>query len=217
MKIYRETRRDSKWIYYNVYDYEKSTDTYTFITESLQMTDDRYNRVFGVLKDPVSFLKKNYDWDITPQRWAALVSIYEDDIHRLVWDLHEMVSCFINIDVNMAVDIILAGKKIKTSVAREYLMRLCRGDFTKQDGKDILIRLEAGEHPETVYIDKKYEKASGIENIVKKVYEANLDKFGNPKTQAKMASWLVGQVMKETRGKCSPQEVRELIEILLKK
>lgn len=216
MKIYKETHSDAKWIYYNVYDYEKSTDTYIFAGKSLKMADGRYDRLFGILNNPVSYLKTHYGWDIAPLRWAALVSIYEDDIHRLVWDLHEMAPRSANIDVNMAADIILAGKKIKTSVVREYLTRLCRGDFTKQDGKDILIRLEAGEHPETVYTDKKYEKASGIEDIVKKVYEANLDKFRDPKTQAKMVSWLVGQVMKETQGKCNPQEVKGIIETLLR-
>ena len=215
MKISRETHRDSKWVYCEEYDYDEQTGTHAFVTRSLRMTDERYEQVFGILENPIQHIKRYYGWDITPKRWAALTNIYEDDIHRLMWDLHEMVSPNDSVDVNLAVDIILSGKKLKPAIVKEYLIRLCRGDFTKQDGKDILTRLEAGENGSDVYTDKKYVKTQGIEDLVKKVYDTNREKFADVNSRSKMASWLVGQVMKETQGKCNPQEVKAIIDSLI--
>lgn len=215
MKITKETNRNNKWIYYDVYEHDEQSNTYTLISKSQKLTDQYYSQIFDIIDTPITYLIKKYGWDISPLRWNALVSIYEDDLVKLVWDLYEMAGSFDNVSTNLAVDIILSGKKLKTNVIKEYINKLCRGDFTKQDGKDILNRLESGECAHDVYTDKKYEKLNNIGNVVEKIFNTNLDKFSNVNTQSKMVSWLVGQVMKETQGKCNPQEVKEIINQLL--
>lgn len=215
MKLHKETGKDSKWVYYDVYEFDENTGIETFLNKSLRMTDELYNVKFGILSNPTQYLKTAQGWDIALLRWNALVSIYDDNMHALVWDLHAMVPQGSAIDVNAAVDIVLSGKKIQPNVVRDYLTRLSQGQFTKQDGKDILARIEAGEDPTVVYADKKYEKIAGIDTVVKTIYDANADKFTDPNTRDRMASWLVGQVMKETKGKCNPQEVKTIIDLLL--
>jgi aspartyl-tRNA(Asn)/glutamyl-tRNA(Gln) amidotransferase subunit B len=50
-----------------------------------------------------------------------------------------------------------------------------------------------------------------IEEAVVKVIAANPDKAEQAKAKPALAGWFVGQVMKATGGKASPQAVNELI------
>ena len=51
-----------------------------------------------------------------------------------------------------------------------------------------------------------------IETEVDKVIAANPDKAEQAKAKPALAGWFVGQVMKATAGKASPQAVNELLE-----
>jgi aspartyl-tRNA(Asn)/glutamyl-tRNA(Gln) amidotransferase subunit B len=54
-----------------------------------------------------------------------------------------------------------------------------------------------------------------IESEVDKVIAANPDKAEQAKAKPALAGWFVGQVMKATAGKASPQSVNELVKAKL--
>ncbi len=54
-----------------------------------------------------------------------------------------------------------------------------------------------------------------IETEVDKVIAANPDKAEQAKAKPALAGWFVGQVMKATGGKASPQAVNELVKAKL--
>jgi aspartyl-tRNA(Asn)/glutamyl-tRNA(Gln) amidotransferase subunit B len=54
-----------------------------------------------------------------------------------------------------------------------------------------------------------------IETEVDKVIAANPDKAEQAKAKPSLAGWFVGQVMKATGGKASPQAVNELVKAKL--
>lgn len=210
MRLVEETSRNDTWIFFNVYDLNEKTNTKTFITTASQLTDESYNKTFGIMSEPTKLLKGKYGWDITDLRWSSIVNTYDNDVLKSVYVLYEATNT--GIDVNQVIDIILTGKKLNVHQIKEYLTRLNKGEFTKQDGKDIMSRLEAGEDAEAIYSDKKYEKIAGVEDVVNSIFEKSIHIFAKPEYNAKNISWLVGQVMKETKGKCNPQEVKNLIE-----
>jgi aspartyl-tRNA(Asn)/glutamyl-tRNA(Gln) amidotransferase subunit B len=52
---------------------------------------------------------------------------------------------------------------------------------------------------------------SALEKVVDDIIAKNPDKVGDAKTNPKAIGWFVGQVMKASGGKASPQAVNELL------
>jgi aspartyl-tRNA(Asn)/glutamyl-tRNA(Gln) amidotransferase subunit B len=50
-----------------------------------------------------------------------------------------------------------------------------------------------------------------IEKVIDEIIAANPDKVAQAKTNPKAVGWFVGQVMKASGGKASPQAVNELL------
>lgn len=198
---------DDNWDYYDTFTVENGIET--FYCKSLKLTSKEYNKKFGILDNPLSYMSATYGYVIDHKKWEALINKYEDDYYSCVWYLH--VATTTAEDINAVIDIILTGVKLRPTDIKYYLNQLKDGKITKQDGKDILARIEAGEDSATVYSDPKYVKIDNTEEIVLEIIAANQDKLSDPKTIDKMKTWLAGQVMKVTKGKCSPLEVKELI------
>ena len=208
-----KTHEDDRFEYFDTFEVDTKTGHQTFYTKSLKVKEIPWFEATWPIIAPGPELKRRFGWDIELLRWEAMVSIYNDHADKLIWDLHAMTPP--GADVNNVVNLILANTDLPKPTVREYMVRLTRGDFTKQDGKDIVARLTAGESAKVIYSDDKYKKVDGIDSVVKMIYEANADKFLDSKSKNKMGAWLVGQVMKETKGKCDPAEVRLIVDQLL--
>jgi Glu-tRNA(Gln) amidotransferase subunit E-like FAD-binding protein len=205
-----ETHRDNTFIYYD--NYIEENDSLRFNCKCMKLRPEIYDKKFGVLDNPLLKIKKDYQWDIPKAKWEDLVNIYEDDVYSLVWDLYEMTPEPEH--VSLAVDILLKNIKISNHLVKEYIYKLTSKEFTKQDGKDILNRLQNNEDPTKVYSDNKYKKLDSITTIVENIFIEHKDKIDGSNNK-KIASWLVGQVMKKTNGKCDPIEVKTIIDKLV--
>ena len=62
---------------------------------------------------------------------------------------------------------------------------------------------------------KQVTDTGAIEKLVDEVIAANPDKVAQAKTNPKAVGWFVGQVMKASGGKASPQAVNELLKAKL--
>jgi len=110
-------------------------------------------------------------------------------------------------------------------VGLEYLVNielmnvLCRMMFEfevldKRHFKDVIRRYLFGEELSKILSDPKYVpvKNSDIDTTIINIIEANSEKLDG---SDKVNNWLVGQVMKEARGKANPAYVKEKIEKLI--
>ncbi len=83
--------------------------------------------------------------------------------------------------------------------------------LTKIQAKEVLIRSLNGENYNEVVRDLKYYQGEDAETFVDAVFAKNPDQVEKAKTDPKLVNWLVGQIMKECRGKVSAPDVQELV------
>ncbi|MBU1178976.1 Asp-tRNA(Asn)/Glu-tRNA(Gln) amidotransferase subunit GatB [Patescibacteria group bacterium] len=93
--------------------------------------------------------------------------------------------------------------------------------ISSRAAKDVLRQMvETGAEPNVVVREKSLEQTSDegeIEIVAKKIIEQNLKAAEDYKKGGENAiQFLVGQLMKETRGKSNPQKAKEILEKLLK-
>ena len=62
---------------------------------------------------------------------------------------------------------------------------------------------------------KQVTDVSAIEKVVDEIVAANPDKVADAKSNPKAIGWFVGQVMKATAGKASPQAVNAVLKAKL--
>ena len=89
------------------------------------------------------------------------------------------------------------------------------GTISGQIAKDVFeIIWEEGGNPAQVVEDrgmKQVTDTGAIEAAVDEIIAANPDQVEKAKAKPKLAGWFVGQVMKATGGKASPQMVQQLV------
>ena len=89
------------------------------------------------------------------------------------------------------------------------------GTISGQIGKDVFeIVWEEGGEPAQIIEDrgmKQVTDTGAIEAAVDEVIAANPDQVEKAREKPKLAGWFVGQVMKSTGGKASPQMVQQLV------
>lgn len=85
--------------------------------------------------------------------------------------------------------------------------------ITPTMGKEVLTRMHQGEDVDSVLEDDKYKVSSGDDMVefVRKVIEDNPSQIADLKEgKDKILGWLVGQVMKESKGKANAGEVNKM-------
>ena len=98
----------------------------------------------------------------------------------------------------------------------ELMKMVHNGEITSRVAKDVLkIMAEEGLDPSQIVTDRGLKQVSDsgeLEKIVKEIIEANPEAVSDfKKGKENSVQFLVGQVMKKTRGSANPQVVRELI------
>ncbi len=112
--------------------------------------------------------------------------------------------------------------KFTTEHLAELIKLINAGTISNNIGKKVIIDMfNTGKSPKTIINDKgliQNSDGGAILEIVNKVLESNtksIEDYKNGKTRA--ISFLVGKVMKETKGKANPQIVNKLINEEIKK
>lgn len=122
---------------------------------------------------------------------------------------------------------VLKTKKIKFKELKitpenfaELITILWQGKVSSRAGKDILMEMvKTGADPTYIMQDKGLEQVSDesqIEEIAKKIISQNKNAVEDYKKGKENAiQFLVGGVMRETKGKANPEEARKIIQKLL--
>lgn len=112
-------------------------------------------------------------------------------------------------------------EKLPASKFVELLNLVEKGKITSSVGKEVLKEVfQTGKDPLQIVNEKnllQIEDEGFIENMVKEVIEENQKAVDDyKKGKEKVIGFLVGQVMKKTKGKASPSVVKEIFEKILK-
>lgn len=96
----------------------------------------------------------------------------------------------------------------------DFISRLIKKEITATMGKIVLERMIGGEILEDILKDDAFKVSSGDEMgvLVDKIITNNPDQVAKLKGgKDKLLGWLVGQIMKESRGKANAGEVNKMI------
>jgi aspartyl-tRNA(Asn)/glutamyl-tRNA(Gln) amidotransferase subunit B len=197
------------------------------LPELPQKKRERFKKEYGLLeKDIETFIKQrklaDYFEDVISELkvWCDDEKIPEDQVPKII----KITSNYLQSDLSG----ILRAKKIKMKDLKmtpenfaELVTILWQGKVSSRAGKDILAQMvKTGADPTYIMQDKGLEQVSDqgqIEEIAKKVIEQNKKAVEDYKKGKENAiQFLVGGVMRETKGKLNPQEARKIILRLLK-
>ena len=110
--------------------------------------------------------------------------------------------------------------KITPENFAELITILWKGDISSRAGKDVLLEMfKTGADPTYIIEDKNLKQVSdkgAIEKIAKKAIGENQEAVQDYKKGKENAiQFLVGQVMKNSKGKAHPEEARKILKSLL--
>lgn len=154
------------------------------------------------------------------KRWCEDEKIPDDQWQRIV----KVASNYLQTDLLG----ILKAKKIKFKELKitpenfaELITILWQGKVSSRAGKDILIEMvETGADPTYIMQDKGLEQISDhahIEEIARKIIKENPKAVEDYKKGKENAiQFLIGGIMRETKGKVNPEEARKVILKLIK-
>jgi aspartyl-tRNA(Asn)/glutamyl-tRNA(Gln) amidotransferase subunit B len=162
--------------------------------------------VFSELREWLASAGDKTDWDAAKPKFAKLVS---------GWLLSKMLG----IMAEMGIDLRIA--KVTPENFAEFLTLVYLGKINSTAAQETLrAMLESGEAPALIVSERGLEQVSDVGDI--ELAAGNVI-LANPKVVAdykngKQAAimFLVGQLMKETRGKAKPELAREILESKLK-
>ncbi len=192
------------------------------LPELPQQKRERFKREYGLSDEEIeTFIKKrklaDYFEDVISGlvRWCKDEKIPENEIPRMI----KITSNYLQTDLLG----ILKSKKIKFKDLKitpenfaELVTILWQGKISSRVGKDVLVEMvETGADPTYIIQDKGLEQISDhsqIEEIVKKIIAENQKAVEDYKKGKENAlQFLVGGVMRETKGKVNPEEARKII------
>jgi aspartyl-tRNA(Asn)/glutamyl-tRNA(Gln) amidotransferase subunit B len=198
------------------------------LPELPQQKGERFKKEYNLPEEDIkTFIKQRklaeYFEDIISELkvWCEDEEIPEDQVPSVI----KMASNYLQTDLLG----ILKTKKIKLKDLKispenfaELITILWKGEVSSRAGKDILAEMiETGIDP-TYIIGKKDLKivsdTTEIEQIAKKIIEQNPKAVGDyNKGKENALQFLVGGIMRETKGKLNPEEARKIIAKLLDK
>ena len=184
-----------------------------FKTTSCKMKDKEWKKRFGILENPSSFFENTHGWKIESNKLKFLIDKYNHDILALYRNLYSLLkddSSFIDFAISFLLE---HDMKYYNHHNVLNIFKMVRNDkFNTTDMKNIFSRLLTEKY-EDVINDSKYQKQSDdiIKNTIITLVKEHSEKL--KKNPTPMRKWLIGQVMKELKGKCDPLVVKELINL----
>ncbi|MFW2331779.1 MAG: Asp-tRNA(Asn)/Glu-tRNA(Gln) amidotransferase subunit GatB [Nitrospinota bacterium] len=114
-----------------------------------------------------------------------------------------------------------ADLKIKPDMLAEMIRLVKEKTISAKTGKEVMAQMQSSGKLASVIIEEEgliqISDERVLEDIVKKVLDANLSQVNEYKAgKDKVVGWLVGQVMKESKGKANPAMINKIIKEQLK-
>lgn len=192
------------------------------LPELPQQKRERFKKEYGLSDKEIEiFIKKrklaDYFEEVISELkvWLEDKKIPEDQVPKIV----KITSNYLQSDLLG----LLKAKKIKLKDLKvtpenfaELITILWEGKVSSRAGKDILTEMvKTGADPTYIMKDKELEQVSDeeqIEKVAKKVIEQNEKAVEDyKKGKENSIQFLVGGVMRETKGKVNPKELRKII------
>jgi hypothetical protein len=198
----------------------------------MKLTVEAHTRVFWFLQPPVELFQQ-WGWEeLTSKRYDELQSFFDSEWVRGINYIYyatngdaESFKPIVNWLLGPISEILneweVSGSAIwdilhPSELSEIYSVFRTNG-FIKSKAKDAIHDLMHGFTIDTIRNDPDYWAGddSELDKLIQSVYEDNKDTIlaGNPD---KIGNWLVGQVMKASRGKADPAAVRGKVVILIK-
>ncbi|HOK35084.1 MAG TPA: Asp-tRNA(Asn)/Glu-tRNA(Gln) amidotransferase subunit GatB [Candidatus Pacearchaeota archaeon] len=152
--------------------------------------------------------------------WAKTKKITQDQIPSLI----KIATNYLETDLLGLMkenNVSIKNLKITPENFAELITILWNKEISSRVGKDVLLEMfKTGADPTYVIEDKKLKQVSDevvIEEIAKKIIQENPKPVEDYKKGKENAlQFLIGQVMKETKGRVNPAKAREILSSLLK-
>lgn len=206
-------------------DWEKTYD-HTGKSVAMKLTPEAHKRTFWMLRDPDEFLTEQ-GYTLTKDEASSLQDFGDGiwpDTYGWFWgtchERKELGAEVIKWMVGPLKEVV--GDRLEL---KRFLLGFPPSDFgklvaavydkkiTATMGKEVLTRMYLREEVDEILKDDKYKISSGDDMIefVRKVIEANPEQIAELKEgKDKILGWLVGQVMKESKGKANAGEVNKM-------
>lgn len=192
---------------------------------SMILADEAHKRICWFLRDPYDLMTE-YEYVVSEDIANSLVDFLEGKYIDTYYFFHS--ACY---DKKKADEIIkwmmgplkeiMVEQDIKKLPLRfqaldfgKLMKDVIEKTITATMGKDILRRMFDGESIDELLADDKYEISSDDEaaSFIKQVIEANPNQVEELKAgKEKLLPWLVGQVMRVSKGKVNAAEVKEML------
>lgn len=232
-QISEETSRDEIWIKGSTFDANPDGSKGRWLSDWLKLTDEAYDKAFWFVGQP-EVIAKRLGVETTPQRakefddlmdgnldgWYYIYDCSESTRPRddsLKWVMNSIGTEMKNSgeDGEAAVKNRTKFKQIAEVfpawMSSEVLGLIKDHVFDLKKAKDILKRVIEGENYYDVVRDLKYFNDDDPESFVDIVFARSADQVEKAKADPKLVNWLVGQVMKEAKGKASAADVQEIV------
>jgi len=197
------------------------------LPELPQQKRERFKKEYGLSEKEIEvFVRKRKLADYFEavvselKRWCKDEKIPEDQVLSII----KITSNYLQSDllgILKSQNIKLKDLKVTPENFAELITILWQGKVSSRAGKDILIEMvKTGADPTYIMKDKGLEQISDqsqIEEIVKKIIEKNQKAVEDYKKGKENAiQFLLGGVMRETKGKVNPEEAKKVILKLIK-
>jgi len=175
---------------------------------------ERFQKEYGIKENVINNFINNLN----------LANFFEKVIAKAGKDKAELAANYIDSDlIGLMKNKALAFEKVLVTPENfaDLIIMIFEGKISSRVGKDVLKEMiETGAEPQVVVKEKGLEQTNDmgtIEFSAKKVIEQNLSVVEDYKKGKETSiQFLIGQIMKETRGSINPQKAREVLERLLK-
>ncbi len=192
---------------------------------SMILTDEAHRRVFWFLRDPYDLMSE-LGYTVSEDTANSLIDFLEGKyidthylFHAICYDkkkAEEIIKWMMGPlrEIMVERDIKKLTFSFQVIGFRQLLKAMIEKTITATMGKDILHRMFDGESIDDLLADDKYQISSDDEAIsfIKQVIEANPSQVEELKAgKEKLLPWLVGQVMRVSKGKVNAAEVKEML------
>lgn len=173
----------------------------------------RFLRDFGLSNFDVQTLTGNKDLS----EWFEKATVGAKDVKKIAnWILAEVLAVINERGIS------LAELPFKPNDITELVNAIEEGKITSKQGKDVFAKmLETGKKPNAIIKESGFEQISDlntIEKFVDEVFAENTSAVEDwKKGKTNVAGWLMGQVMKKSKGKANPAEASKLVNEKLSK
>jgi len=196
---------------------------------SMKLTEEAHKEIFWFLRDPHEFMLEQ-GYSVSEERvkqlqffgdehWPTTYTWFdcsvrdrshgEEFIKWMIGPLAELMIEHEITDMRWGTGLPFHGAALGLLVEK-----VINKEITATMGKDVLRRMFDGDELEKILEDDKYKISSGDDMLkfVKDTIEANPEQVEELKAgKEKILMWLVGQVMKASRGKANAAEVKEML------